>query len=172
MSMENQVARCLFCQTGFENSVVEYVQDYMGLYAFIPKKIKRIKKHGVWTEEEHILFKSYVFVYSDDSVDDTVFFRIPRVIKLLGYNGGGSHALIGGDRAFADALMNQSGVFGTLKAVEVGGRVEVIDGLLKDMSGKVLRVDKRKQMAEIEFDIMGETRSVWLSYEVLGDFTG
>ena len=58
-------------------------------------------------------------------------------------------------------------MLGTLAAVEINGRVQITDGLLKNYQGKVIKMDKRKQMAEIQLDIAGDVTSVWLSYEIL-----
>ena len=58
-------------------------------------------------------------------------------------------------------------MLGKLAAVEIDGRVQITDGLLKNYQGKVIKMDKRKQMAEIQLDIAGDVTSVWLSYEIL-----
>ena len=58
-------------------------------------------------------------------------------------------------------------MLGTLAAVEIDGRVQITDGLLKNYQGKVIKMDKRKQMAEIQLDIAGDVTNVWLSYEIL-----
>ena len=74
---------------------------------------------------------------------------------------------MGRDRELAEMLLKKDGLLGVLAAIEVGGRVQITDGLLQHYRGKVLKMDKRKQMAEIQLDIAGDVTSVWLSYEVL-----
>ena len=71
------------------------------------------------------------------------------------------------DCELAELFLKKDGVLGTLAAVEIDGRVQITDGLLKNYQGKVIKMDKRKQMAEIQLDIAGDVTSVWLSYEIL-----
>ena len=75
--------------------------------------------------------------------------------------------LTGPDRQFADWIWQHGGLIGVLKAIRLGERVEIVDGLFKAFHGKVVQMDRRKQLARIELDILGGTKYLWLSYDCL-----
>ena len=73
----------------------------------------------------------------------------------------------GPDRAFAEMLLRTDGVVGTLSAVQEGSYVRVNEGALRDFNGRVVKVDKRKRLAKVEMDILGDRRAVWLAFRLL-----
>lgn len=54
-----------------------------------------------------------------------------------------------------------------LKAIKLGDHVEIVDGLFKAFHGRVVQMDRRKQLARIELDILGGAKYLWLSYDCL-----
>lgn len=52
-------------------------------------------------------------------------------------------------------------------AFDKNDRIVIVDGLLKDMSGKVVAVNKRNKRVNIELEFMGGAKIVGLSYEVV-----
>lgn len=52
-------------------------------------------------------------------------------------------------------------------AFDKDNRIVIVDGLLKDMSGKVVVVNKRNKRVNIELEFMGDAKIVGLSYEVV-----
>lgn len=52
-------------------------------------------------------------------------------------------------------------------AFDKDNRIVIVDGLLKDMSGKVVAVNKRNKRVNIELEFMGDAKIVGLSYEVV-----
>lgn len=41
------------------------------------------------------------------------------------------------------------------------------EGALRAINGRVTKVDKRKRLARVDIDILGDTRSVWLAFRLL-----
>ena len=60
------------------------------------------------------------------------------IIRVLTYGDGGD-ALIGRDREFADCSGGCNGRVGVMQALQVGERVEIIDGVFKQLRGTITR---------------------------------
>ena len=162
--------RCLFCLTGHEAAVVRAVEDKGIGRAIYPRKHKRLRRGTQWEDLYAPLLPGYVFVFSPafDPAAQAALGGLQSVIRLLRYeNRGGSAVLAGPDRQFADWLWRHGGLIGVLQAVRLGDRVEIVDGLFKAFHGRVVQMDRRKQTARIELDILGGTKYLWLSYDCL-----
>lgn len=162
--------RCLFCVTGREQNVVRSLESTQGLVAVFPQKLKPIWRKGGWTEELFTLFPGYVFVYSHRPILFSAFGADPNVVRALSYDKGGTEGyLVGRDRDFALSLLRSGGVIGALDAVQEGDQVRICEGALLDCIGRVVKVDRRKRLAKVEMEIMGDLRGVWLAYQLLED---
>lgn len=160
--------QCLFCVTGKEESVVRALEESEGVLAIFPQKVKPIWKKDGWREELFPLFPGYVFVYSHQPVLGSALCADSNVLRLLTYDKEGKEScLVERDRVFAEKLLRTNGIVGALSAVQEGSYVRVNEGALRDFNGRVVKVDKRKRLAKVEMDILGDARSVWLAYRLL-----
>ena len=159
--------RCLFCEAGHEGYVAETIKRRGYGLALLPAKVKQLFRKGAWIEERQRMMPGYVFVFAHEAYESIKLRQIDHVIRVLHYKEDPEGYLMGRDRELAELFLKKDGVLGTLAAVEIDGRVQITDGLLKNYQGKVIKMDKRKQMAEIQLDIAGDVTSVWLSYEIL-----
>ena len=155
---------CVFCDSGHEDSVVQAL-EYCGYgAALFPKRVRPVCRRGVWADELRALMPGYVFVRGQ-----AVPLRpksIVHVIRLLRYEDG-TCLLRGSDRTFAETLFRGQGVIPRLETVQEGSFIRVTDPLLQDMAGKVLRVDRRKHLAEVEITITGTPHRIWLGLNIV-----
>lgn len=158
---------CLFCMGGHEEAVVRAVQENGLGTAIFPRKLKRIRRKEQWETLNAPLLPGYVFVYQGEDDESQPLNRLEYVIRVLRYTDTGHTALVGEDRRFADWLWEQNGTVGVLKAVRVGERVEIVDGMFRAFSGRVVQMDRRKQAARVALDILGNSSYVWLSFDYL-----
>ena len=160
-------ARCLFCTTGKEEVVVRAIEESGHGQALFPQRMKKILKNGAWIERPTALLPGYVFVYSDEeTVNFSGFPGAQHVIRMLTY-GDGSNALIGRDREFAYWLWRLHGRVGVMQALQVGDRIEIVDGVFRQLHGTIARMDRRRKTVRVELDTQGAIRYIWLSYEVV-----
>ena len=160
--------RCLFCVTGSEESVVRAIEDTGLAKAIFPRKVKPLWKKDHWEETEFTLIPGYVFMYSHSKVPIGPSVKDRGVVRVLRYGDmDGEEYLIGGDRAFAETLLQKKGVLGALEAIEEGNQVRIVDGILNECNGRVVKVDKRKRLAKVEIEFLGENRAIWLAYRIL-----
>lgn len=165
---EYQVARCLFCTTGREARVVRLVEEQGLGVALFPQRIKTVMKNHCYVEEKTPLLPGYVFIYSDseEPIRDRLL-RLPHVVRVLSYRDSDSDVLRGRDREFADWVWRTDGCIERARAIQVGDRVEIVDGLLKELHGKVIRMDRRRKTFLVELEGHGAFRNLWLSYEIV-----
>ena len=139
--------------------------EYCGFgRALFPQRVVPICRHGVWQDEKKALLPGYVFLAG--TVPPWYLYKVNHAICLLRYDDGTSR-LRGYDRSFADELFNVDGTIPKLQAVRAGDFVHVTDKILQHVNGKVLRVDKRKHIAEIEIFLAGALNRVWLGLDML-----
>lgn len=159
--------RCLFCQTGNEEIVAQLLEYHGCGKAISPRKVKRIFRKGQWVEISDKLLPGYLFVYSHEPVPYRRILAIPHVLRILHYVDEPEGYLQGKDRELALFFLEKDGTFGSLQALKVGNWIQITDGLLHDYDGKVIRMDRRKQMALIQLNVAGDVNQVWLSYELM-----
>jgi len=160
--------RCLFCLTGKEEGVVTRIAEAGLGNAFHPKKIKPFFKKGKWEDVPVSLLPGYVFVVSEEPVPLNTMRRIPDVIRPLTYGPDDKEGLLSGqDRALALWLMRENGLVGYLDVIKEGSQIRIIAGLMKDIKGRVVRVDRRKRMAHVELEVVGSIHNVWLGVNFL-----
>lgn len=160
---------CLFCRTGKEKSVVEYIHLCELGKAMFPLKVHRVRSKATkqWVEERAPLLPGYVFVYTSQPLHRDQLQSIPEVIRVLGYGGEADRQLTGRDLAFAAWVWQRDGNIEKLKVIEVGDRICIADPAFSELRGIITRVDRRKQTCQIELDTKGAFQYIWLPYDIV-----
>lgn len=160
--------QCLFCVTGREVLVVRALEEKNGLRAVFPQKVKPVFHRDGWRDVNVPLFPGYVFVYAHHPISRDIYARENGILRVLTYGKDDAQGcLVEKDRAFAEMLLQKYGVVGALAAVEEGSHVHITDGILQNYNGRVLKVDRRKRLAKVELELLGDHRGVWLAFQVL-----
>ena len=163
-TLSEKVYFCVFVESGYEETVARTIQYCNYGRAFFPQRIKPVHRHGVWVDEKRALFPGYVFVEGESLMPQLT--RINHVIRLLHYEDK-TVQLRDSDLAFAKMLFLGDGSVRKLKTVQEGSYIRVTDDLLKNFNGRVLRVDKRKRIAEVEITLVGTVNRVWLGLDMM-----
>lgn len=159
---------CLFCQTGQEALVAGVINANGWGRALFPQRVRTVIRKGQWSEAEKPLLPGYVFVYNEgQDYDYGSIRRLSGVIKVLTYDDTGTHQLRGEDLKLADWFWRKGGIIGPVEAIQLGDRVEITEGVFKELRGKITRMDRRRKTFCIELDGAGSIRSLWLTYEVV-----
>lgn len=158
---------CLFCKTGKEQSVADQIQTACpNVHAMTMRQLKYRTCKKVKTQEEAILFPSYVFFEAPSSMEPSIEFPTQNVIRILSMDNG-IWQLQGEDKRFVKWLFQYDGLLGFSKAYKEGYRIRIISGPLKDMEGKIKRVDKRGMSGQIILSFHGKDIPVWLGFELI-----
>lgn len=162
-----ECVRCLFCRTGKEESVVALVEENGWGRALFAKRMKRLRNGQEWFFKPAPLLPGYVFVYSSgENIPHESFLGLQDVIRVLQY-GPRMDKLVGRDLEFAHWLWKLNGEVGVMKAVEVGDRVEIVDGAFKQLQGTITKLDRRRKVVRVSLSTDGAIRQIWLAYEIV-----
>lgn len=164
--------RCLFCNTGYEEAVVRAIHQNGWGHAIFPQRVKTIRKGRAWIETLSPLFPGYVFVYSGQTtVRRDELQGVQHVIRVLTYGEAKQDTLVGRDLEFAEWLWQLGGHIGLMKAMQIGDRVEIIDGIFKRLHGSIVRMDKRQRSICVALETAGSPKQIWLAYEIVEKVT-
>lgn len=165
--------RCLFCHTGQEEAVVKAVHENGWGRAIFPQRVKTVRKGQKWIETFAPLLPGYVFVYSDQmAVRRDELLALRHVIRVLAYGEAAQDRLVGRDLEFADWLWRLNGQIGIMKALQIGDRIEIIDGVFKQLRGSVVRMDRRRRTICVSLETEGSPKQIWLAYDIVEKRTG
>ena len=158
---------CLFCKTGKEQNVAEQIQTTCpNVRATVMRQLKYRTYKKIKTREEAILLPSYVFFEAPSSMEPSIELPMQNVIRVLSMDSG-IWQLQGEDERFVRWLFQYDGLLGFSKAYKEGDRIRIISGPLKDMEGKIRRVDKRGMSGQVILSFYGKDVPVWLGFELV-----
>ena len=169
---ESMVCYCIFCVTQKTSQILEELSSgniIPGLTVLQPKIVQRkwIRKNA--TEEIHDYLPGYLFLYSETPLESFLpILRLDGVIRRLGSQED-DYQLQGSDLTFARALYRAEGIIGTAKAYKEGDRVKLAGGILSDADGQIIKLDRHRGRAQIEFRFDETTRRVWVGYDLIED---
>ena len=159
---------CFFCATGQEwNAAHQIEQAYPGVRAFPVQQVKRKTHKGKTELVKQIIFPGYVFAQAEGGFRFSGFSRIRGVLKLLHEETDG--LLHGRDREFAEWIFGLEGVIGFSKAYKENDRIRILSGPLKDLEGRILKVDKRNGSAQVALEFGRQVIKSWLAYDLVTD---
>lgn len=161
---------CLFVRSGSEQTVVDAImKKSKGITVVAPKRFMQEKRRGEWQGHALALLPGYVFLFGDLSAEEINAIKVDNVYKLLKYDNE-FRELIGDDKEYALWIYRNHGEIGTSKVLDLGGEIRVVEGPLIDCVGKIVRLDKHKKRATVQFEFEGRIRTVTLAAEVLTEF--
>ncbi|MCI6376455.1 MAG: hypothetical protein MR842_01660 [Clostridiales bacterium] len=164
--------RCLFCKTGAQRNAVRQIEESGLGMALHPQKVEPFYRNGVWRDVQKPLLPGYVFVYAQESYPAWKLLKIDGVIRLLTYGEEDSDGYLNGkDGRFAEWLLGNDGLVEKLEAIREGSYVRIVDGLLKDYNGKVIKVNKQQHMAYLSLDMVGAIHYIWLGFQFIEEKT-
>ncbi len=141
---------------------------------FVPMRRLRKKFHGEWHEVKEKLFPGYVFLVTEQpQLLYEELKRIPVLTKMLGRYGEYFTPLSEADVRTLKKLQNRYGEKGNLEVeiseivVEDGKRIRILSGPLRNLCGKIKKINLHKRIAAVEMEFMGNKRIIYLGIEML-----
>lgn len=156
-------AYCIFCKTGSENYVKQQINKIDdNIIAIVPVRVLWEKHNGKWETRERPMLPGYVFLYYEDKLPDDILRTLVRHYKLLEYDTG-KRELWGYDYEYAMWIYSHNGRIEESKALFEGDIIKVVDGPLAEGIGRIIKLDRHKRRAWVEFDFAGRIFRVSLS---------
>jgi transcription antitermination factor NusG len=90
------------------------------------------------------------------------------VLRFLGQRDDG-YRLMGDDKKFAEILHSHNGTIGIMKTYREGDRVKLARDMMGGFEGEIIKLDRRKGRALIEYNFDGNCYKVWVGYEMIED---
>ncbi len=159
--------RCLMVTTGQEEYVRQLLEAMHLGRGIIPKRVRVRKIRDEWKQDEVPLLPGYLFVHEEEEIPIWKYQQLVNVLRVLRYDREPYGYMRNRDMLFAQTLFRVEGRITPLEAVGEGNFVRITDGLLKDLNGTVLTVDRHKRQAKIRLDLMGMTKVVYMNYVLL-----
>ena len=155
--------------SGFENSVKQDIErstesmnmTHLVYQVLVPEEIEEVKdKKGNIKQKVNKMFPGYVFVEMevDWEMDEKAWFMVrntPKVTGFLGSSGGGAKP-VPVPKNEMDEILRKLGLISKPKfEIEVGNRVEIIDGSFKGMIGDVSQIAPEKEELTFLIEMFG-----------------
>lgn len=168
----------MWCVVHVRDSGEEHTEDFVAgllsgdIYArcFHLIRSRRKKYEGQWHIVYEDLFPGYVFIDTDEP--ERVYKELKKAPspKLLFSDDEYVSALEKHESEFMERLADRDGMIGISK-VRIGadGRIRCLSGPLEHMEDRVRRVNLHKRIAEIEAEVMGKRRILYLGIDIVED---
>lgn len=168
----------MWCVVHVRDGGEEHIEDFVaGLLSenvsarcFHLIRGRRKKYEGQWHTVYEDLFPGYVFIDTDEP--DRVYRELKKAPKpkLLFSDDEYVSTLEKHESDFMERLADRNGRIGISK-VRIGadGRIRCLSGPLEHMEDRVRRVNLHKRIAEIEAEVMGRKRILYLGIDIEGD---
>lgn len=151
---------CLFCETQ-RCAVISYIlENSFGVRAIMPRIIQRKWVKGSYTDIVRSWLPGYLFLYSEEPI--VPYFSVSGILRWVG-----KEELQGQDRLFAEKLLRNGGLLGTVRLAQEGDRCRIDDPFWENLEGTILKVDRGRKRCCIGFRFDETDRTVWVGYELV-----
>jgi transcriptional antiterminator NusG len=167
--MDTEAFFCLFCETGKETLVETFLKE-IGYSVISSVSERNIVKMGHTIKEYRRIIPGDVFFshVSDDGrePDWSKISEFKYVFYPLKYSDNRKQ-LRENDMKFVKWLVRHDGAVRVSKAVQVGTKIKIIEGPLKEYEGNIIKVNRRQKCVCVQINTEGLINKIWLSYECI-----
>lgn len=171
----------MWCVIHVKDGGEEHIEDFVTGLLSESMKVRcfhlirgRWKKYkGQWHTVYEDLFPGYVFIDTDEP--DRVYKTLKKAPKprLLFSDGEYVYTLKKHESALMEKLADKNGMIGISQVrIRADGKIHCLSGPLKHMEDRVRRINLHKRIAEIETEIMGKKRILYLGIDIEVDDRG
>jgi len=139
-----------------------------------PRRRLNIRRGGKTREELAAIFPGYVFIESDEltAQDYWAIRRVPGFFRFLKSNHNVQPLSEQDQRLLVHFLSFGEIVDKSKVAFDENQRIEVLEGPLKGLEGRIVKVDKRKGRAKVKLDMYDESFLVDFGFESMQRLPG
>ena len=160
-------AYCLYTLQGLEvNIASELNSNYDYILATPLTKMSHRSRNGNKYDTQEILLGGYIFLYIEKNRDVYKIKSTKNYFKILNrQNDDGK--LYDEDLRYANWVLEAEGLISVSEAIELNGKVKIINGPLKNLEGNIVKYSKRNRNCLIEIDFMGQHINTWLPFDYI-----
>lgn len=157
---------CLHCISGKESQLKNKLNG-MGYSAFVPIEIKRTYGSKPATHEKTLLPGYVFFEFAGGGKPDWRQIKeTSYVIKILEYSDG-NRALRDDDLGFIEWMKRINFKLDISNVIQIGTKIKVIDGPLKDYEGQIAAVKKQRKYVAIKINLIEQASLIWCPIEYI-----
>lgn len=147
----------IYVQTGREDEVL-YQLRQLGYIAYVPKRILKQRRKGVYYQVPQILFTGYVFInHTRILIEDYYKIRsINGVVNFLSY----SFPLSETEAEYIKGLCNGGKEIGISKGILIDSSLRITEGFLKQYEHKIVKYSRRQHRATVELTLYGKPHRI------------
>ncbi len=163
-------------KTSSEDLFIKRVRMALGpvpaveLQLLFPKRKMHVRKAGVSKSQIEPVFPGYIFLETE-TLERPLYWAIrttPGFFRFLPDNHD-PKPLDGRDLSTLKHFTSFGEVADRSKVLfDENDRIQVVEGPLKGLEGKIVKVDKRKGRAKIKLDMYDESFLIDLAFEIIG----
>ena len=158
--------------TGQENKYMKLAEPLMGqknFELFWPRRTLRIRKKGRWRDTTAPIFPGYIFLEALGIGPDeySALKRIPGFNRFLKSNNDIQRLPEAEARVLSNLMSFGEVVKKSTVEFDENQRIQIIDGPLKELQGRIVKVDRRKGRAKVKLDLYNESFMVDFGFDNL-----
>ena len=162
---EGYDAYCLFTLAGVELNIAEEINNnYEYCLATPLTKMSHRSHQGRKYNVQEIMLGGYIFLYLKKNFDVYKVRSSKNYFKILS-NKNDDGRLYGSDLEYAKWVLDVEGSLSVSEAINLNGKIKIVNGPLKDLEGSIIEYSKRNRNCCIEIDLLGQKIKTWLPFE-------
>lgn len=147
----------IYVQTGHEDEIL-YRLKQEGYTAYVPKRILKQRKKGIYYSIPQILFSGYIFIDAEKITADDYY-------KIRSINGVGNFLsktipLSEAEEIYIKRLCNNGRAIRISKGILVNGKLKITKGFLKQFEYRIVKYSRRQHRATVEFTLYGKPHRI------------
>ena len=155
---------CVFCQAGKETLIAQYIEEHNPhMHATAVCQTKRFTHRGKTTLQNEVMLRGYVLFQTPGCMHVSVVLPPDNIVHLLTYSDG-HWQMYGNDEQYAQWVFRHNGLIGLSQACKIGNNIHIVQGPLKEMEARIMRVDSRNRNGQVAITMGGRTLTFWLGF--------
>lgn len=146
----------IYVVSGREDDIVRHLRK-MGYAVYVPKRILKQRKNGVYYRIPQILFPCYVFIDAK-KISPEAYYKI-RSVNGVGYFLNTNIPLPKSEAEYIKDLC-RNGEIGISKGILINGKLKITDGFLKRYEDRIIKYSKRQHRATVELTLYGKPHRI------------
>ena len=158
-------AYCFFVLSGQELNIADEINNNYDYAIATPlTKMSHRSRKGYKYDVQEILLAGYVFCFLPKGEDIFKIKSSKNILRILNWKNDDGK-LYGSDKEYADWILEVEGFLTVSQAINMNGKVKIINGPLKNLEGHIVEYSKHNRNCKIEINLLNQTINAWLPFD-------
>ncbi|MEG2929635.1 MAG: transcription termination/antitermination NusG family protein [Oscillospiraceae bacterium] len=140
-----------------------------GAFIKVPRENRIIRSGGKWIEKEYLLFPGYVFMAGEYPLPAEDYYKAKETVGVIKFLGVGKPQPISYLEAEYILLLTPttSALEPSIVAICEDGSVDVISGILKKLSDRIVSIDKHSRKVKVKLPTLEKEKITEFSVTIM-----